>query len=324
MVQASIDEDSAELDNSVERCQLSVLPEHHQQRIDTLFVKLLPAFSRAYFQQLISDGLVQLDGKPVARASQRAKAGQVYQLSLRPTPQSTAFVSQTMPIDTVYVDEHIRVINKPAGLVVHPAAGNWSGTLLNGLLALDPAVAALPRAGIVHRLDKDTSGLMALARSAAAASALVKKIASREVKRQYLALAHQHWQQPKRVEVTLPIGRDPRQRSRMAVVDLRLHSGKEANTGFELRSNSNSSCLLLCTLGTGRTHQIRVHAAALGHPLIGDTLYGGAAAAGLLRQGLHAWRLALDHPVSGLKLEFEQNLPQDMQLACTQLGHAIQ
>jgi 23S rRNA pseudouridine1911/1915/1917 synthase len=221
-----------------------------------------------------------------------------------------------MTLDVVFEDEHLLVVNKPAGLVVHPAPGNWSGTLLNGLLARDAGAALLPRAGIVHRLDKDTSGLMVVARTRAAMDALVQRIAAREVSRQYVALAHRSWGGAAVRHVNAPIGRDPRNRLRMAVVD----SGKAATTTFELLEDAQQGCWVRATLGTGRTHQIRVHMAHIGHPLVADELYGGAAAAGLARQALHAVRLAFAHPATGEALEFHAPLPADLRQALNAWG----
>jgi 23S rRNA pseudouridine1911/1915/1917 synthase len=195
---------------------------------------------------------------------------------------------------------------------VHPAPGHWSGTLLNGLLALDASAADLPRAGIVHRLDRDTSGLMVVARSRAAMDALVALIAARDVKRQYIALAHRSWQGGAARQVDAPIGRDPRNRLRMAVVDLARHPGKTARTLIERLDSHADGCAVRCTLETGRTHQIRVHMASLGHPLVGDALYGGAPAAGLYRQGLHAYRLAFVHPMTGTPMVFLAPPPSDL------------
>jgi 23S rRNA pseudouridine1911/1915/1917 synthase len=191
-------------------------------------------------------------------------------------------------------------------MVVHPAAGNWSGTLLNALLARDPASAALPRAGIVHRLDKDTSGLMVVGRTLAAVTALTRAIAAREVQRRYLAIAqgvpkHERW------TIEAPIGRDPKVRTRMAVVA----SGKAARTDVERIVASKGFAALRCTLHSGRTHQIRVHLAAQGLPLVGDRLYGGAPALGMERQALHAALLAFAHPRSGERLAFESAPPGD-------------
>jgi len=233
---------------------------------------------------------------------------------------SQAFVPQAMPLAVVYEDEHLAVIDKPAGLVVHPAPGHWSGTLLNGLLARDDKARQLPRAGIVHRLDKDTSGLMVVARSRPAMDALVARIAAREVRREYLALAHRPWSGPAQREVDAPIGRDPRNRLRMAVVDLERNAGKPAQTLFTLLQNAEPFCLLRCLLRTGRTHQIRVHLAHLGHPLVADALYGGAPAAGLARQALHARRLAFAHPITGQALDFSAPLPADLAAALAACG----
>jgi 23S rRNA pseudouridine1911/1915/1917 synthase len=256
-------------------------------------------------------GAVSIAGKVVTRASYKVKAGDAGAIELRPTPQSQAFRPEPVPIKVVHEDQHVLVIDKPAGLVVHPAAGNWSGTLLNGLLARDPAAASLPRAGIVHRLDKDTSGLMVVARTRAAMDVLVRMIGAREVTRQYVALAHRPWQGEGTRTVDAPIGRDPRNRLRMAVVE----SGKPASTTFELIENAQAGCWVRATLHTGRTHQIRVHMAHIGHPLVADALYGGAPAAGLQRQALHAFRLAFAHPVTGALLEFNAPLPDDLQSA---------
>ena len=233
-------------------------------------------------------------------------------IELRPTPQSQAFKPETMALDVVYQDEHLLVINKPAGLVVHPAPGNWSGTLLNGLLAFDTKAMNLPRAGIVHRLDKDTSGLMVVARTRAVMDALIRLIAAHEVKRQYIALAHGRWLGAGKREVSAPIGRDPRNRLRMAVVDLDKNSGKPARTDIEFLQNCDQACLVRCTLHTGRTHQIRVHMASIAHPLVADSLYGGHAAGGMQRQALHAYRLAFKHPLTQQSLDFHATLPQDL------------
>lgn len=280
----------------------------------------MPEFSRSYLQQLIEQGAVRLLGAPVTKAAHKVRAGDRGEIELRPTPQSQAFLPEAMPLQVLHEDEHLLVLDKPAGLVVHPAPGNWSGTLLNGLLARDPGAARLPRAGIVHRLDKDTSGLMVVARTRAAMDALVRKIAAREVTRQYLALAHRPWQGPAQRRLEAPIGRDPRNRLRMAVVDLQQHPGKAAATQFERLQQAEQGCALRCTLETGRTHQIRVHAAHLGHPLVADTLYGGAPAAGLQRQALHAFRLAFTHPVTGAELAFHAPLPADLRAAWTAWG----
>ncbi len=290
---------------------LSIAAQQHGERLDRALAQGVPEFSRSYLQQLIEAGLVTVQGQAARKASHKVKAGDAVVIELRPTPQSQAFIPQSMPLHVVYQDEHLLVIDKPAGLVVHPAPGNWSGTLLNGLLAYDKAAALVPRAGIVHRLDKDTSGLMVVARSRAAMDALVLAIAAREVSRQYLAIGHKPWIGAATVSVEAPIGRDPRNRLRMAVVDLDKSSGKIARTDIILQDNAALGCLVRCVLHTGRTHQIRVHMASLGHPLVADTVYGGTAVPGMARQALHACRLAFTHPVSGRALVFESPLPED-------------
>jgi 23S rRNA pseudouridine1911/1915/1917 synthase len=279
----------------------------HGQRVDRLLAALAGEFSRSHLQGLIAQGHVRLDGATVTVASRRVRAGQQLQVTLWPTAQALAFRPEAMPLAIVFEDEHVLVLDKPAGRVVHPAAGNWSGTLLNGLLAHHAAAATLPRAGIVHRLDKDTSGLMVVAKTLPAMTALVRAIAAREVRRIYRALAHgvPAWSS---VTIEAPIGRDPRLRTRMAL----LAGGKPARTDVVCLARGAQACGLQCTLHTGRTHQIRVHLASRGHPLIGDSLYGGASAFGLERQGLHAAQLGFAHPIKGRRLQFECPLPVDL------------
>lgn len=285
----------------------------HAARLDRALVDLVPEFSRSYLQQLLAQGMVSVNGNPVLKASTRMKAGDQVVLEMRPSLHSQAFRPEPMAIDVVYEDAHLLVVNKPAGLVVHPAPGNWSGTLLNGLLARDEKALAVPRAGIVHRLDKDTSGLMVVARDRATMDALVALIAERKVQRQYLALAHGSWTGAKTRTVQAPIGRDPRNRLRMAVVDLSIHAGKSARTDIRCLDGVSGGCWVQCTLHTGRTHQIRVHMASLKRPLVGDSLYGGAPVGPMERQALHAYRLAFTHPTTGEALEFHAPLPSDMQ-----------
>lgn len=294
--------------------------QQHDGRLDRVLADLVPEFSRSYLQQLLAQGLASLNGKPVVKASTRVKAGDQLVLEMRPTLQSQAFRAERMFIDVVYEDAHLLVVNKPAGLVVHPAPGNWSGTLLNGLLGRDEKAAMVPRAGIVHRLDKDTSGLMVVARDRSAMDALVAMIAARKVQRQYLAMAHGAWTGPHSRTVEAPIGRDPRNRLRMAVVDLATQPGKPARTDIRWLAGNAEGCWVQCTLHTGRTHQIRVHMASLRHPLVGDTLYGGAPLGTLNRQALHAYRLAFVHPVSGAPLEFHAPVPEDMREALALWG----
>jgi 23S rRNA pseudouridine1911/1915/1917 synthase len=225
-------------------------------------------------------------------------------LAIRPNPN--------LPLNIVHEDPDLLVVDKAAGMVVHPAAGNWSGTLLNALLARHPSSAALPRAGIVHRLDKDTSGLMVVGRTLAAVTALTRAIAAREVHRRYLAIAcgvpaEARW------TVEAPIGRDPRLRTRMAIVG----GGKPARTDIECVAAADGFAALRCTLHSGRTHQIRVHRASRGLPLGGGRRDGGAPARGMTRQALHAAELAFAHPRSGQPLRLRSALPADF-------AHALQ
>lgn len=310
--------EESSVDFEIREATLSVL--QHGERLDRALVDIAPEFSRSYLQQLIDLGAVKVNGQVASRASARVKAGGAVSVELRPTPQSQAFKPEAMVLDVVHQDEHILVINKPAGLVVHPAPGNWSGTLLNGLLAFDSACAAMPRAGIVHRLDKDTSGLMVVARTRRAMDSLVNAIAAREVSRQYLAIAHKKWNGKPDVRVDLPIGRDPRNRLRMAVVDLLTAAGKSARTDFIHLGSSGDLCFVRCILHTGRTHQIRVHMASLGHSLVADEVYGGHLVAAMNRQALHACRLAFVHPVSGGDHVFEAPPPKDFAGLLTNMG----
>ncbi|MDO9071792.1 MAG: RluA family pseudouridine synthase [Rubrivivax sp.] len=286
----------------------------HAQRLDKALVAMAPEFSRSHLQHLLELGHVQLDGVTATVASRRVRAGQQLRLELVPTDESRAFRPQAMALDILFEDEHVLVLNKPAGLVVHPAPGNWSGTLLNGLLAHHAAAAALPRAGIVHRLDKDTSGVMMVGKTLPAVTALVRDIAARDVHRRYLALAHGAPAQA-HFSVEAPIGRDPAVRVRMAVVA----GGRPARTDVERLAVQDGISALSCTLHTGRTHQIRVHLAWKGHPLVADALYGGKPALGMVRQALHATELKLAHPASRAPLAFACLPPADFRAAWQQV-----
>ncbi|WAC72772.1 RluA family pseudouridine synthase [Roseateles sp. SL47] len=301
-----------------ERREAEAGPQEIAQRLDKWLVQLAPEFSRSHLQGLIDRGCVTLDGAVVSQASRKPRLGQHLVLELLPTEEALAFRPESMRLDILHEDDHLLVVNKPAGLVVHPAAGNWSGTLMNGLLAHHPGAATLPRAGIVHRLDKDTSGLMVVGKTLPAVTALVRMIAARDVHREYLALAH--GRTPETWTVEAPIGRDPQSRTRMAVVG----GGKPARTDFHLlaeaqwqdaRGLSRTMSALHCVLHSGRTHQIRVHAAHKGHALVSDALYGGAPALGLERQALHAARLGFDHPITGEPVRFQAPLPCEMAAA---------
>jgi 23S rRNA pseudouridine1911/1915/1917 synthase len=315
--------DDADVLVDVTACELRqafVPVQSHGQRLDLALVQIVPEFSRSYLRQLVDSGAVAHNGRTQTKASSKVKAGDSLTIELQPTPQSQAFKPEPMALDVVYEDSQILVINKPAGLVVHPAPGNWSGTLLNGLLARDTQAGTLPRAGIVHRLDKDTSGLMVVARTRQAMDQLVQMIAARTVNRQYIALAHNAWQGAKNRQVDFPVGRDVKNRLRMAVVDLTKSPGKTASTTITLLDNGDRFCLVKCKLHTGRTHQIRVHMAAIGHALLADELYGGLPGFGLQRQALHACELAFAHPASGEALRFKSPISPDMELALQQIG----
>ncbi|MEX1165668.1 MAG: RluA family pseudouridine synthase [Hydrogenophaga sp.] len=314
--EAGLAEDGLEVET---RCY-TISPEMHGWRIDRALAALTPEFSRSYLQQLLADGAVLWRGEAAQKASAKVKVSDALTVELRPTQQAMSFIAQAMPLDVVFEDAHLMVIVKPAGLVVHPAAGHWSGTLLNGLLAHHAGAAALPRAGIVHRLDKDTSGLMLVGKSRQAVEALVRAIAARDVKREYLALAHGAWKGAEEVTVDQAIGRDSHNRLRMAVIPASLGNGKVAQTILRPLDSNPQATLLACRLHTGRTHQIRVHAAWLGQPLVGDTLYGGRCLFGIARQALHATRLRLLHPVTGVPLAFDSPPPPEVISAIKEAG----
>jgi 23S rRNA pseudouridine1911/1915/1917 synthase len=288
----------------------TVPPALHAQRLDKAVVAMAGEFSRNHLQGLIEAGHVSVDGIVARTASHKVRAGERIELELVPTAESRAFRPEALPLTVVFEDEHLLVIDKAAGMVVHPAAGNWSGTLLNALLAHHRGAAALPRAGIVHRLDKDTSGLMVVGKTLPALTALSRAIAAREVHRQYLAIAHGAVR-PLAFSIDAPIGRDPQARVRMAIVA----PGKPARTDVQVLAAAPGFSALRCTLHTGRTHQIRVHLAARGHPLIADAVYGGRPALEMTRQALHATQLAFVHPASGEPMSFEAAPPADFATA---------
>ncbi len=305
---------------SAVRHRAEIPPELAGLRLDQALAEMFPEYSRSRLAQWIKAGEVELDGGPAAPRRRVLGGEQVViraelqaEVGMRPEP---------MDLDIRHQDEDLIVLVKPAGLVVHPGAGNPDGTLLNGLLHHDPELALLPRAGIVHRLDKDTSGLMVVARSLAAHTALVAMLSRHEVLRQYEAVVQGALIAGDTVDE--PLGRHPRDRLRQAVRD--SHSGRRAVTHYRLRERFRAHSLVQCNLETGRTHQIRVHMAHAGHALVGDPLYGGrpklprgadeglvALLRGFPRQALHAERLAFPHPVSGRAMAFEAQRPQDMQ-----------
>ncbi|MFT7722097.1 MAG: RluA family pseudouridine synthase [Roseateles sp.] len=311
----------AAADGVPERRAAEVDAAGHGERLDRWLTALAPEFSRNHLQALVERGCVTADGRPVAKPAHKLRAGQRIEVELLPTDESRAFRAEPMALALAFEDEHLLVVDKPAGLVVHPAAGNWSGTLMNGLLAHHPAAATLPRAGIVHRLDKDTSGLMVVGKTLEAVTALTRRIAAREVHREYLALAWGRVDAAFTVEQ--PLRRDPVSRVKMAVAPAGL--GKPARTdvyplGVGDVGGGRPVSAVHCVLHTGRTHQIRVHLAHRGHPLLADALYGGAAALGLARQALHAARLSFTHPVTGEALALAAPLPADLAAAWAATG----
>jgi 23S rRNA pseudouridine1911/1915/1917 synthase len=297
-------------------------------RLDKVLAKVFPEFSRNRLQSWIEAGRVTVDGAP-AKIRQAVPLGATIELVPDLLPEQLAFTAEPVPLDIVYEDDTLVVINKPAGMVVHPAAGNWSGTILNGLLhRYGDAAAGLPRAGIVHRLDKETSGLMVVARTLEAQTDLVRQLQARTVKRRYLALV---WgNMPEEGTIDAPIGRDPRERTRMAVV--KSAAGKPARTHFRRVDSTiwqqQPVTAIHCDLETGRTHQIRVHCAHIGHPLLGDPVYGRARGKrsvtplpdGFARQALHAWRLGLIHPQTGRDMQWRAEVPEDMAALSAALG----
>jgi 23S rRNA pseudouridine1911/1915/1917 synthase len=277
------------------------------RRLDQALATLLPEHSRTRIRQWIEDGRVRIDGAP-ATPSQHVHGGEAFVADV-PAPPALGDAPEDIALAIVHEDDAILVLDKPAGLVVHPGSGNATGTLLNALLHHAPAQAALPRAGIVHRLDKDTSGLMVVAKTPAAYAALVHDLAERTVAREYLAVVR--GAVTRVLTIDAPIGRHPVRRTAMAVVE----RGKPARTHVAPVEALGIATLVRCRLETGRTHQIRVHLAAAGHPLVGDPAYGGRKVqAGVLafpRQALHATRLALVHPASGRHVAFDAPPPAD-------------
>lgn len=286
-------------------------------RLDQALAQLLPQYSRERLKSWIAGGAVRVDGSRMKPAD-KVLGGEHVQIEAR-VEADTRVLPEAIPVDVVHKDRALLVVNKPAGLVVHPGAGNSQHTLQNALLALDPKLKAVPRAGLVHRLDKDTSGLVLIARTLESHTALVSALARREVGRHYLAVCTGVLTGGGTVDE--PIGRHKTQRTRMAVI----RGGREAVTHYRIAQRFRAHTLVRAELETGRTHQIRVHLAHIGYPLVGDPLYAGrrripaGCSAALIqelnsfgRQALHAARLQLIHPVSGKEVQWEAPLPADM------------
>lgn len=296
---------------------LCVPDEMAGRRLDQILAELLPHHSRNRLQSWIREGRVQVDAIVRAEPKHKLQGGETLQIVEGEDEVLAAGEAEDIPLQIVYEDEALLVIDKPAGLVVHPGSGNWSGTLLNALLHHVPGIEAVPRAGIVHRLDKDTSGLLVVAKTLLAQTDLVRQLQARTVKRQYQALAIGELNRNGTIDK--PIGRHPVQRIKMAVVG----NGKPAVTHYRVLEAFAGCTLVECSLETGRTHQIRVHMAAIGHPLLGDPVYARPQAKlpPFSRQALHAWRLGLVHPLSREHLHWESPLPADFSALLEYLRH---
>ena len=289
------------------------------QRIDSALATMLPDYSRSKITSWVRSGRALVNDKAF-KAKEKVNGGEVVTLSII-QEKSNAWLGEDIPIDVVYEDDDIIVLNKPVGLVTHPGAGNWTGTLANALLHYEPALATLDRAGIVHRLDKNTSGLMVVARSELAQKKLVEQLQMHVVSREYSAIVYGHMISGGSVDA--PIGRDPKDRIRQAVVE--EGEGKEAVTHYRVIDRFKHHTHVKCILETGRTHQIRVHMAYVEHPLIADPMYGGKirfpkkaeeelkdVLKGFNRQALHAKKLTLMHPISGEEMSWKAPLPKDL------------
>jgi 23S rRNA pseudouridine1911/1915/1917 synthase len=277
-------------------------------RLDQALASLLPEYSRNRLAQWVRAGRVTLDGRAAAPRQKVSAGGEILVLPA-PDPETAAYLPEgDIALEAVFEDDTLLVVNKPAGLVVHPGSGNWQGTMLNALLARAPGLAGVPRAGIVHRLDKDTSGLLVVAKTLPAHTDLVRQLQARSVKREYLAVVHGRVARDGSMDA--PIGRHPVKRTRMAV----NARGRQAVTHYRVLERFPDATLLQCQLETGRTHQIRVHLSALGHPLVGDPEYGKRnSKIAFRRQALHAERLALVHPESRKEMSWQAAPPPDLQ-----------
>ena len=289
--------------------ELTIPAECAGLRLDQALARLLPEFSRSRLARWAREGQVRLDGS-IALPRQKVCGGERIHVTAAATAPEAPPSAEAMPLAVAFEDETLLVVDKPAGLVVHPGSGNPRGTLLNALLAHAPRLAALPRAGIVHRLDKDTSGLLVVAKTLTAHAELVRQLQARTVSRIYLAVVHGRITSSGTIEA--PVGRHPTQRTRMAVVA----RGKPAVTHYEVIDVLGATTLLRCRLESGRTHQIRVHMHSIGHPLVGDPVYGAkrpVVAHAFGRQALHAERLELTHPATRRRMGWRADVPRDLQ-----------
>lgn len=321
--------------SSEEALYFVVGDEYSGDRLDKVLAQLMPSVSRARLQTWIEQGAVTVNGEVTEKIRTKVAAGDEIEVLEQPSPEELAFKPVQMPLDVVYEDDDILVVNKPAGLVVHPAAGHWDDTLLNGLLARNPELKTLPRAGIVHRLDRDTTGLMVVAKTLEAQTDLIRQLQARTVKREYWAIVH--GQAPQAGFIDEPIMRDPRSPIRFCVGQ--GPRAKEAKThvrlvDFAYVPGVGQTPLLVswvaCRLDTGRTHQIRVHMQWAGFPLVGDPLYKGKMSklpegcplSLIKRQALHASRLGLEHPRTKELMQWFVPAPDDLAQLMTEIGFA--
>ncbi len=296
-------------------------------RLDRALAAALPEFSRARIQALIAEAALRIEGKPVSDPASTRFAGRTFTLSV-PAPRPAAAQPQAIAINIIFEDEHLVIVDKPAGLVVHPAAGHADGTLVNALLhhcrGQLSGIGGVERPGIIHRIDRDTSGLLVVAKSDKAHEGLAKLFAAHDIERRYLAIVTGQPAPPAGI-IRTQIGRHPTDRKKMAV--LPEPKGKHAVTHFRMIESLHKAALVECRLETGRTHQVRVHMAHVGHPLIGDSVYNNRQKAFLFgpnqsyfpRQALHAATLGFIHPITGEKLGFDSSLPDDIQELLTSL-----
>ena len=293
------------------RLSLSVPAGSGGLRLDQVLAQLRPQHSRNRLQNWIREGRVNVNGVTVSEPKQKLWGGERLEIVEAPDEHTQSSAPEAIELNIVHEDETLIVLDKAAGLVVHPGSGNWSGTLLNALLYHCPAQDKIPRAGIVHRLDKDTSGLMVVAKTLEAQTDLVRQLQARTVKRYYQALVRGNVERGGTVDA--PIGRHPTQRTKMAVVK----TGKPARTHYRIVERFINCTLVECALETGRTHQIRVHMMSIGHPLVGDSVYSGGPSRvpkgpDFHRQALHARRLGLVHPATGKSMLWKSTMPDDM------------
>lgn len=295
---------------------LIIAEEYAGKRLDVALAQLFPQFSRSFLQTALKKGQILLNNKNVA-AKTLLHGDETLAFDILPAEKKEIWQAEAVDFAIVYEDADLMVINKPVGLVVHPGAGNWHGTLINGLLQYNPQLAELPRSGIVHRLDKDTSGLMVIAKSRTAHHALIKQLQKHLVRREYIALAYGIVTAGGTINA--PIGRDPRDRLKMAIHE----QGRPAVTHYRIAKKLPSFTLLRVQLETGRTHQIRVHLASIHHPIVGDPTYGKGlrlpkqaspeliqALKQFTHQALHAERLSFTHPITGEEVTFHAPLPE--------------